>query len=165
MPGCAGCGGADRRNFLLKVAGILAGILVSVRASSAEAASLPVTFGRSMGRHGGEVTYPIPEGDGAMIDLEQEVILVRWQSSVFAFNLSCPHQNTALKWLARDHLFRCPRHKSEYQPDGVFIRGRATRGMDRFAVRKSGDAVIVNLDALYRDDREHEAWTAASVPV
>ena len=58
---------------------------------------------------------------------------MRFQGVVYAFNLSCPHQNTALKWQPDDQRFQCPKHKSRYQPDGTFISGRATRGMDRLA--------------------------------
>lgn len=161
MPGCNDCDTSGRRSFLRQLGGSVAAIMASLALTPVEARALPVALMQPSVREGGEVTYPLPEADGATIDLEQEVILVRWQNSIYAFNLSCPHQNTALKWQAGEHIFRCPRHKSEYQPDGTFIRGRATRGMDRFALRKNGTSVVVNLDALYRDDRDRDKWTAA----
>jgi Rieske Fe-S protein len=142
----------------------MAGIMAALQASLADASSMPVAFGQTIRRDGSEVTYPVPQADGAVIDLDQEVILVRWTGSIYAFNLSCPHQNTALKWQAADQRFKCPRHKSEYHPDGTFIQGRATRGMDRFAIRKSEASVVVNLEALYRNDRDAAAWAAATVP-
>jgi nitrite reductase/ring-hydroxylating ferredoxin subunit len=92
------------------------------------------------------VTYPIPAQDGAHIDRENEVILVRWQNAIYAFALSCPHQRTALRWLEADHRFQCSKHKSKYQPDGTFISGRATRGMDRFSLYHEGNTVIVDLN-------------------
>jgi Rieske Fe-S protein len=82
---------------------------------------------------------------------------------VIAFSLACPHQNTALRWDAGNRRFQCPKHKSRYKPDGVFIEGRATRGMDRFAVRRDGDTIVVNLDALYREDENAAQWAAAFV--
>jgi Rieske Fe-S protein len=164
MSDCAGCGRSERRDFLRQVAGVVAGILASLHATPAEAVALPLSMANPLRRVADEVTYPEPAADGAMIDLEQEVILVRWQGNLYAFNLSCPHQNTALRWQSSEHLFRCPRHKSEYQPDGTFIRGRATRSMDRFALRKEGANVVVSLDKLFRDDRDHPGWVAATVP-
>jgi hypothetical protein len=64
---------------------------------------------------------------------------------VFAFNLSCPHENTALHWRQNDLRFQCPRHESKYQPDGTFTSGRATRNMERFAIRKDGQNVVIDL--------------------
>ncbi|HTD70459.1 MAG TPA: Rieske 2Fe-2S domain-containing protein, partial [Gemmatimonadales bacterium] len=75
----------------------------------------------------------------------------------------CPHQNTALKWLRDEGRFQCPKHKSRYQPDGVFISGRATRNMDRLAVRREGDTIVVNVDKLYRSDQNAADWAAAVV--
>ena len=70
----------------------------------------------------------MPAADGVTIDRDAQVILVRFQQKVYAFNLACPHENTALRWRERDVRFQCPRHESQYQPDGTFIRAarRAT---------------------------------------
>lgn len=91
------------------------------------------------------------------------MILVRFEGHVYAFSLSCPHQNTALRWLPDDHRFQCPKHKSKYQPDGEFISGRATRGMDRFAIRRAGETVVVDLAVLHKQDTDAAGWNAALV--
>jgi Rieske Fe-S protein len=88
---------------------------------------------------------------------------VRFNHAVYAFNLSCPHQNTALRWLQSDSRFQCPKHKSKYQPDGSFISGRATRNMDRFAVRREGELVVVNVSALFQSDKQAAQWNEARV--
>ena len=93
------------------------------------------------------------------------MILVRFQGKVYAFNLSCPHQNTALHWQPEDGIFQCPKHHSRYQPTGAFISGRATRGMDRLGIRRDGANVVVNLEQFYRQDRDAAAWDAAFVTV
>ena len=87
------------------------------------------------------------------------------QGSVYAFSLACPHQNTALRWLGRDARFQCPKHKSKYRPDGTFIEGRATRGMDRFPLRREGDGVVVDLARLLKQTDDAAAWAAAVVRV
>ena len=45
-----------------------------------------------------ERTYPLPAADGVTIDRDTQVIVVRFQQHVYAFNLACPHENTALRW-------------------------------------------------------------------
>jgi Rieske Fe-S protein len=129
------------------------------------AAAVPVASGSGADVGPGELAYPLPETDGVTIDRQQQVIVVRFQEEVYAFNLACPHENTALRWRRRDGRFQCPRHESQYQPDGTFIRGRATRNMDRFAVRRSGDTLIVDVNHLFRSDEQAQQWSAAEVPV
>jgi len=85
---------------------------------------------------------------------------------MYAFNLSCPHQHTALRWDDADHRFQCPKHHSKYQPDGEFISGRATRNMDRFTIRRdAGNNIVVDVDAMLRSDQDLAAWTAATLKV
>lgn len=161
------CGGdcplTSRRRFL--GASLLAvGALAALGATPGHLAAMTLREGRAAAR-GDERSYPLPAADGATIDRDNDVILVRWQGRVYAFDLSCPHQNTALRWEAGDARFQCPKHHSKYQPDGTFISGRATRSMDRFAVRRDGGNVVVDLSQLFRQDKEPAEWTAASVAV
>ena len=76
-------------------------------------------------------TFPLPAADGVTIDKKTSVILVRFQGKVMAFNLACPHENTALRWKPAVGRFECTKHDSKYSPDGTYIGGRATRNMDR----------------------------------
>lgn len=110
-------------------------------------------------------TFPIPPADGAQIDKKNEIILVRWQQSMYAFNLSCPHQNTALRWDANTHRFQCPKHHSRYEPNGTFIDCRATRGMDRLTIALDGANVIVDLDSMHKQDVDPAGWAAAVVHI
>ncbi len=109
--------------------------------------------------------YPIPAADGVTFDKDNGVIIARVGAKVYAFSLSCPHQNTALRWNADDKEFTCPKHKSHYKPDGAFIDGRATRDMDRLAIKRDGAALVVDVDTLYQQDLNTAQWTAAFVPV
>lgn len=149
---CEGCELTDgRRRF---VASALA---------MAFAAALPVRLLHALDRRANEVRYPIPAGDSVSIDSTNEVIIVRWAGKAYAFNLACPHQHTALRWLDDAHVFQCPRHKSRYQPDGEFISGRATRGMDRLGVRKDGDQLVVDLSVMFKQDENSAGWGGAEV--
>ena len=124
---------------------------------------MPVNFASGLSAPGEELTYPLPAQDGVTIDKDREVMLARYQQSVYAFSLSCPHQKTPLRWQEADHLFQCPKHKSRFQPDGVFVDGRATRGMDRHGISRKGDNVVVDLGKLYKEDENREGWISAVV--
>jgi nitrite reductase/ring-hydroxylating ferredoxin subunit len=162
-PNGSDCGGCDlgRRSFLLNGA-IAAAALAGL---GADAYALPVRWVRAIAERRQEVTYPIPAADGVSIDKDTEVILARSGHSLYAFMLSCPHQNTALKWFASDNRFQCPRHKSLYSADGTFIEGRATRSMDRFAVHRAGGHVVVNLDKVFEEDQDAAGWKGAFLTV
>ena len=160
---CACSNGGERRDFLKQAAFLVAGALAGVGASAREAWSVPVGFGEPLRAAGSELTYPMPAADGATIDRDNGVIVVRHQGKVFAFNLSCPHENAAVRWKAALGRFECSRHDSQYQPDGVYTSGRATRNMDRFAVKKSGSTVVVDVSRLIQSDQQKAAWDAAAV--
>ena len=127
------------------------------------AAALPVLEGGGTQSGSSEYSCPLPAADGVTIDRDAQLILVRFQQRVYVFNLACPHENTALRWKERDGRFQCPRHESQYKPDGTFIAGRATRNMDRFAVARAGSSVKVDLNRLFRSDQQASDWAAAFV--
>ena len=91
------------------------------------------------------------------------MIVVRYQNAVYTFVLWCPHQRTAVRWYDDLQRFECPKHHSKYQPTGIFIEGRATRGMDRYALRKSDDTIVVDLATAYQQDKDPAGWEAAVV--
>jgi nitrite reductase/ring-hydroxylating ferredoxin subunit len=130
----------------------------------ADASPLPASFADGVPA-GAEHRYPLPAGDGVTIDRKEQVIIVRYQAHLYAFNLSCPHENTALKWLPKDMRFQCPKHDSKYQPTGAFMSGRATRNMDRLAIRRDGDALLVDLSHIIKSDADPSVWAAATIPV
>jgi len=162
---CEGCELVDRRRFLSQAAVAVVGAMVALGMSADRAAAIPLTFVTGVhSPNGSDLSLPIPAADGAAIDKNNDMILARYQGKVYAFGLACPHQNTALRWLAEEGRFQCPKHKSKYAPDGTFLSGRATRSMDRYAVRKDGSNVVVNLDALYQEDEQKPEWENAFVP-
>jgi len=168
MHECTNCPLAEaveRRTFLRDAALAVTGIFIALGAVASEARAMPIRLTKARSAGADERSYPLPNADGATIDKEESLIVVRWQGSVYVFSLACPHQNTALKWEQREAEFQCPKHHSKYRPDGSFIEGRATRGMDRFAVRRDGENVVVDLDKLYRQDKDGAEWKAAFIQV
>jgi Rieske Fe-S protein len=160
---CAGCTLHNRRDFLLDALRAGAAALAAIGMAPGGAEAMPLRWISAIAAKGEERTYPVPAADGVQIDKDNEVILARAGKSVYAFSLACPHQNTALRWDAGNNRFQCPKHKSKYRPDGTFIEGRATRGMDRYAVRLVGNSVAVDIDKLYQEDTDLTQWQHAVV--
>ena len=163
-PDCAVCPAAvDRRQFVHDATAAAIGALLTMGISRIAAAQLPVLFTTAIHRSPRTATYALPTVNSVQIDRDAEVILVRWDNMVQAFNLSCPHQRTALRWNDSEQRFQCPKHHSQYTPAGEFITGRATRGMDRFAVRLDAGNVVVDVETMYKQDDDPVAWSAAVV--
>jgi len=162
---CKGCAIVDRRNFLRDAGVAVASVLVALGALPGQAAAAPLEFIAPLSGGREDKTYPLPAKDGTQIDKDNQTIITRWQNKVYVFSLACPHQNTALHWFEKEHQFECPKHHSRFEADGIYLKdsGRATRNMDRFAVRKDGNNVVVNLDKLYQEDEDEAAWKAAFV--
>jgi nitrite reductase/ring-hydroxylating ferredoxin subunit len=162
---CAACLKADvdstRREFVRNSVAAVAALIGAGAIAPAHLAGLPVHFGES--RTGGTaLTYPLPSSDGVTVDRDNELILVRWQERLYAFALSCPHQRSMLKWRDQERRFQCTKHKSKYTPEGTFISGRATRGMDRYPLRVEGGTVHVDTTRRIEQDTDSAAWNAAS---
>jgi nitrite reductase/ring-hydroxylating ferredoxin subunit len=165
LPSCSGseCTSKSRREFL-QSAGCFGIAVAMLGLGSADASALPVGFIEGTPR-GDQHRYPIPATDGVNIDRSTSVIIARFNGSVYAFALSCPHENNAVKWVAKDHRFQCTKHDSQYQPDGVHTSGRATRNLDRYAVQRDGDFLVVDLHRWFQSDKDATNWAAAAIRV
>jgi nitrite reductase/ring-hydroxylating ferredoxin subunit len=152
------------RRVFLKDVTVFAAALVAAGLAPRGAVAAPLPL-RALSRDKAEVRYPIPAQDGVHFDDKNEVILVRNAGHVYAFALSCPHQNTALKADPAGGGFWCSKHESRYRFDGQFISGRATRNMDRLAIRRDGAFVVVNVDKWFESDSEPTQWAGATITV
>ena len=99
------------------------------------------------------------------VDAANDVIIARWQGCVYAFSLRCPHRGTRLEWHPDETRIFCPRHKARFRADGAHDSGRASRDLDRYDVRRQGEELIVDFDALLRADVDAAAWSLAMVKV
>jgi nitrite reductase/ring-hydroxylating ferredoxin subunit len=161
---CTGCGSCvGRRDFLRTGLGAAA-VAALAALLPTDAGAAPVRWTRSLGR-GGELRYAVPTADGVDIDRSNELILVRHAGVVTAFALSCPHQRSMLRWREGDGIFQCTKHHSEYDPMGVFQKGRATRNMDRLLIRREGDELVVDPSTIYQSDEDPQGWASAALKV
>jgi Rieske Fe-S protein len=151
----------DTRRAFLHTGGCFALALVAAGVLPRDLLAQPIGIvtGTTSGQ---ERTYPVPAADGVSIDRVEQVILVRSQNRAFAFALSCPHQNAAVRWVENDHRFQCTKHDSKYQPDGTYTSGRATRNMDRFPIRRDGASLVVSLDRVFHSDVDTAGWAASA---
>jgi nitrite reductase/ring-hydroxylating ferredoxin subunit len=167
---CESCGTCDgglpsRRRFLGVAAGGLVGIL-GLLGLSEDVRALPVlTTSPAPARAADQKRYPIPSSDSVNVDHAESLIVVRLQNHVYVFNLACPHQQAAVKWLPADHRFQCTKHDSKYTPQGVYMSGHATRNLDRFPIRIDGNQIVVDLDHMIQSDKDPSGWAAANVAV
>jgi len=148
----------SRRTFL-QSAGWFGLAAACVALTSADAGAVASASGND------ERQFPVPPADGVNFDRAAQLILVRDNGHVYVFALSCPHQNNAVKWVAKDHRFQCTKHDSQYRVDGVHTSGRATRNMDRYVIRREGDSIVVDLHRWVQSDKDPAGWAAAALSV
>jgi Rieske Fe-S protein len=154
------CDATDRREVLRR--GTCGLLTLAALGLGSEARALPVSMVVSDGG-GAERRFPMPAADGVSIDRRTQVIVVRLANKVYAMALACPHEQAAVKWVAKDHRFQCSKHDSRYTPEGTYTSGHATRNLDRFPVRRDGTSLIVTTDRVFRSDQDHRGWEAAHV--
>ena len=152
---CDECGSPlDRRRFLQGIgfASLLA--LAGLGVPSRVAIAMTPVPTRARRRWPATRATRFPPADGVQIDRDQEVILVRWQSAIYAFNLSCPHQRTALRWNQGDAPVPVPQAPLEV-PARRHLRLRPGHpGNGPVLGDPPGDEIVVDLDAMHKEDKD-----------
>lgn len=146
------------------MSGAVLAVMAGGDAASAEA-FYPVTEMSAIDIGPSQATFPLPAADGVTIDKKAQMILVRLQGIVIAFNLSCPHENAAVRWKPAVSRFECSKHDSKYSPEGKYIGGRSTRNMDRLLIKRDGNNVVVDLSKVIKSDAQPAEWAAAVVTI
>lgn len=136
-------------------------LALAVLGLDSDLAALPMTADVGVGE-GADRRYALPAADGVNID--GQVMLVRYQGRVFALSLACPHEHAAVKWVSNAGRFQCSKHNSRYQPDGTYTSGRSTRNLDRYPVLRDGASVVVDSTRVWRADNNPTEWAAATIP-
>jgi Rieske Fe-S protein len=156
------CNASNRREFLRR--GGCGLLTLAALGLGTEARALPVSMVLGEAAES-ERRFVLPAADVVNIDRRAQIIVVRLANKVYAMALACPHEQAAVKWIAKDHRFQCSKHDSRYTPDGTYTSGHATRNLDRFPVRRDGASLVVAVDRVYRSDQDHAAWSTAFVDV
>jgi nitrite reductase/ring-hydroxylating ferredoxin subunit len=165
---CGGCelAAASRRAFIREMALAAVGMLAVSALRPAEAMAdgattiAPLAGGSGSGRL--QRKYALPTSDSIQVDVNNDVIIARWEDRVYAFSTKCPHKGATLKWLDDEQKIFCPKHKARFGRDGAHLSGRGTRALHRYDISREGNSMVVNLDVELRED-SHAAWKAAVI--
>lgn len=158
----------SRRRFLKSSAGCLGGAFALCAILPESLRALPVEMVEGVSVRAGAVAeqaYQIPATDSVSIDAKKGLILARTAGKLYAFSMTCPHERAAVKWVAKDNRFACTKHDSKYRPDGTYISGRSTRSLDRFPIRRDGNQALINVDQVFRFDKNPDGWEKAVIAV
>lgn len=153
-----------RRAFLRD--GLMAvAALTAIAGSAAPLHALAREYATGRSGSSGAVSYDVPAADGATIDKANKLILVRYQGTVHAFSLECPHKGTMVQWQPAANRFYCPKHKSTFKAEGTRIQGKAPRSLDRYAVRLEGGKIVVDTAVVIESSENAAGWNSAGVRV
>ncbi len=123
---------------------LLCGLLALSGCGSGAPARTP---GVGSAKPGDRVTVPadVPVGAGALVGMpgNGQLLVVRSDAGVRAFNPACPHQGTIVNPPAAG-VITCPTHRSTFDPSsGAVLSGPSPKGLVEVPVRVSGADVVL----------------------
>ncbi|MEU4807269.1 Rieske (2Fe-2S) protein [Actinosynnema sp. NPDC023587] len=123
---------------------LLCGLLALTGCGTGGAARRPgVGSARTGDRIAGQADVPV--GSGKLVDLpgDGQLLVVRTEAGVRAFNPACPHQGTVVNPPAAG-VITCPTHRSGFDPvSGAVLSGPSPRGLVEVPVRVTGEDVVL----------------------
>jgi nitrite reductase/ring-hydroxylating ferredoxin subunit len=152
-----------RRAFLGDLAALPIALAAALGIDAREAAAWTVGRVEPVQANPRDRLYRIPEADGVLVDRALDIGIVRSQGVVYALNLACPHQGASVTWRRDQKRFICPSHGAAFRADGGLAGGPTNRNLDRFAVRRDGTRIAVDVDRLLRSDQDKAEWAKALV--
>jgi nitrite reductase/ring-hydroxylating ferredoxin subunit len=161
QPSASECEALNGRRDFIRAGLMAVGALATMGVTPDQLWALEARFASGR-RVGDELRFPLPTADGAIIDEANKVIIARVAGVAMAFVLECPHRGADVEWQSNRNRFFCPKHRSTFQPNGTLIGGKANRGLDRYAIRREGDELVVDTSRKLRSTNE-AAWTSAQV--
>jgi nitrite reductase/ring-hydroxylating ferredoxin subunit len=155
----------NRRRFLRDVGMTVAATLVATGLRPHAAFAALVTEVRPTRTTGASRSYAVPAANAVLVDSDNDVIITRYRSKVYAFSRRCPHKGARLVWHEDESRIFCPKHKARFTADGDHASGRRSRNLDRYGLRLQGREIVVDTDSVYREDENAQAWASAFVTV
>lgn len=155
----------SRRRFLRDVGMTVAATLVATGLRPHAAFAALVSEVRPSRIAGPFRGYSVPKIDGVMVDSDNDVIITRYRGKVYAFSRRCPHKGARLVWHEDESRIFCPKHKARFMSNGDHASGRRSRSLDRYGLRLQGRELVVDTDALFREDENPQEWASAVITV
>jgi nitrite reductase/ring-hydroxylating ferredoxin subunit len=156
--------GCSRRAFLRNATLASLGLAAGLSSLPAELLARAPSSLAPLGGSGSWRQYPLPSADGVFVDEANEVILARVAGSVYALSSRCTHRGrNSVAWQPAAGRFQCPKHKAIFSPSGDLRSGKADRSLDRYAIRRNGAQLNVDLATVYQEDLDPAEWQGAVV--
>lgn len=76
---------------------------------------------------------------------------------IYALSTICTHLGCTPNWLESEKKFKCPCHGSGFRISGVNFEGPAPRPLERFAIRKTDEGMII-VDKSRKFQKELGQW-------
>lgn len=76
---------------------------------------------------------------------------------IYALSTTCTHLGCTPNWLESEKKFKCPCHGSGFRINGVNFEGPAPRPLERYAIRKTDEGIIV-VDKSRKFQKELGQW-------
>src|SRR5438552_15862838 len=83
----------------------------------------------------------------------------RGRDIIYALSTTCTHLGCTPNWLEGEKKFKCPCHGSGFKISGVNFEGPAPRPLERYAIRKTDEGMIV-VDKSRKFQKELGQWEA-----
>ena len=74
---------------------------------------------------------------------DQAVWIVREKNRIYALHSKCTHLGCTPNWFAKEGIFKCPCHGSQFDSKGKNFAGPAPRPLDRFRIAIGNDGKII----------------------
>lgn len=111
-------------------------------------------------RAGDILTYESNKVDDKYKEVGAWVIRARDERNrdiIYALSTICTHLGCTPNWLESEKKFKCPCHGSGFRISGVNFEGPAPRPLERFAIRKTDEGIIV-VDKSRKFQKELGQW-------
>lgn len=154
---------ANRRRFVRDAAMAVAATFLAPALLSSPALASLIAETRPLKAKGPLLSYSIPGEEAVLVDSDNEVIIARTGRTVRAFSTRCPHKGAKLQWREAESKFFCPKHKARFDSSGDHVSGRRSRNLDRFAIRIQEGNLVVDTDAVLREDGDSTRWRNAFI--
>ncbi len=111
-------------------------------------------------RAGDVLTYEPNKVDDKYKEVGAWVIRARDERNrdiIYALSTTCTHLGCTPNWLESEKKFKCPCHGSGFRISGVNFEGPAPRPLERYAIRKTDEGLIV-VDKSRKFQKELGQW-------
>jgi cytochrome b6-f complex iron-sulfur subunit len=114
-------------------------------------------------RAGDVLTYEMNKVDDKFKEVGAWVIRGRDERNreiIYALSTTCTHLGCTPNWLESEKKFKCPCHGSGFRITGVNFEGPAPRPLERYAIRKTDEGIII-VDKSRKFQKELGQWDDA----